>query len=143
MLLQRLRCKCNFHALKFTPEIQKVGALLVSRIRRFKAARSTMIDRQLLGNYAPVYKIPNPEEETSKYLALHLRFEEDMVAYSQCEFGGGETERKELQAYRESYFPLLVERLKYSKYTLLAPQASKSLSFFTHLPMDLFYLADC
>ncbi|PKI50617.1 hypothetical protein CRG98_029004 [Punica granatum] len=38
-----------------------------------------------------------------------------MVAYSQCEFGGGESERKELQAYRESHFPLLMERLKNSK----------------------------
>ena len=52
----------------------------------------------------------------SKYLALHLRFEVDMVAYSLCEFGGAETERKELQAYRELHFPLLIERLKTSKY---------------------------
>ncbi|OWM72964.1 O-fucosyltransferase 8 isoform X2 [Punica granatum] len=113
--LQRLRCKCNFHALKFTPKIQKVGALLVSRIRKFKAARSTMIDKQLLGNYAPIRNSLSPDGETSRYLALHLRFEEDMVAYSQCEFGGGESERKELQAYRESHFPLLMERLKNSK----------------------------
>lgn len=93
-----------------------------------------MIDRQLLGNYAPVYKSLSPEGDTSKYLALHLRFEEDMVAYSQCEFGGGETERKELQAYRESHFPLLMERLKNSKYPLLALQVK----VFTHLLMDVF-----
>ncbi|KAK4769970.1 hypothetical protein SAY87_030502 [Trapa incisa] len=115
--LQRLRCKCNFHALKFAPKIQEVGALLVSRIRRFKAARSSVIDMQILGSYAPVYKTPSPEGgETSKYLAMHLRFEEDMVAYSKCEFGGGEGERKELQAYRESHFPLLMERLKNAKH---------------------------
>ena len=52
----------------------------------------------------------------TKYLALHLRFEIDMVAYSLCEFGGGESEKKELQAYREIHFPLLIKRLKNSKY---------------------------
>ncbi|KAE8722994.1 O-fucosyltransferase family protein isoform 2 [Hibiscus syriacus] len=52
---------------------------------------------------------------SSKYLALHLRFEEDMVAYSLCDFGGGEYEKKELETYREMHFPLLIERLKNSK----------------------------
>lgn len=56
-------------------------------------------------------------EGPSKYLALHLRFEIDMVAYSMCEFGGGETERRELQTYRQVHFPLLLERLKESKYS--------------------------
>lgn len=57
-----------------------------------------------------------------KYLALHLRFEVDMVAYSLCEFGGGENEKKELQAYREIHFPLLIERLKNSRYGSLGFQ---------------------
>lgn len=48
----------------------------------------------------------------SRYLALHLRFEEDMVAYSLCEFGGGDEERRELQAFRETHFPALVARLR-------------------------------
>ncbi|TXG47869.1 hypothetical protein EZV62_027163 [Acer yangbiense] len=39
----------------------------------------------------------------------------DMVAYSQCDFGGGKDERKELQAYREIHFPLLMEHLIKSK----------------------------
>ena len=76
-----------------------------------------MLDTQLLGNY-----IQNENQEaargSSKYLALHLRFEVDMVAYSLCEFGGGENERKDLQAYREIHFPLLLERLKKSRYDL-------------------------
>ncbi|XP_016483805.1 O-fucosyltransferase 8 isoform X1 [Nicotiana tabacum] len=114
--LQRLRCKCNFHALKFVPKIQKTGSLLVRRIRRYDFARSTL-DKQLLGNLIP--RVPsiehNAAEGPSKYLALHLRFEIDMVAYSMCEFGGGETERRELQTYRQVHFPLLLERLKESK----------------------------
>ncbi|KAK7844991.1 o-fucosyltransferase 8 [Quercus suber] len=111
----KLRCKCNFHALKFVPKIQQAGSLLVRRIRKYDAARR-MLDKQLLGNFVP--KNSSNKQDTSrgpsKYLALHLRFEVDMVAYSLCEFGGGENEKKDLQAYRETHFPLLIERLKNS-----------------------------
>ncbi|KAK4361210.1 hypothetical protein RND71_020162 [Anisodus tanguticus] len=112
----RLRCKCNFHALKFVPKIQQTGSLLVRRIRRYDFARSTL-DKQLLGNLIPHVPLRDHHaaEGPSKYLALHLRIEIDMVAYSMCEFGGGETETRELQTYREVHFPLLLERLKESK----------------------------
>ena len=117
-ILQRLRCKCNFHALKFVPEIQRVGSLLVRRIRKYDAALS-MLDKQLLGNF--MHSIHSKQHDPAarghfKYLALHLRFEIDIVAYSLCEFGGGKSEKRELQAYREIHFPLLIERLKNSKY---------------------------
>ncbi|XP_022898723.1 O-fucosyltransferase 8 isoform X3 [Olea europaea var. sylvestris] len=119
--LQRLRCKCNFHALKFVPRIQKVGSLLIKRIRKYNSARS-MLDKQLLGDF--ISDVPSKEHNTirspSNYLALHLRFEIDMVAYSMCEFGGGENERRELQAYREEHFPLVIKRLK--KIKPLTPQ---------------------
>ncbi|XVF40305.1 hypothetical protein PTKIN_Ptkin01aG0102900 [Pterospermum kingtungense] len=114
--LQRLRCKCNFHALKFVPKIQEVGSLLIKRIRKHYAAQR-QLDKQLLGDFTP--SISSKERAAtrgqSKYLALHLRFEEDMVAYSLCDFGGGVHEKKELEAYREVHFPLLIERLKNSK----------------------------
>ncbi|CAK9148118.1 unnamed protein product [Ilex paraguariensis] len=113
---QKLRCKCNFHALKFVPNIQQVGSLLIRRVRNYDAARN-MLDKQLLGNFIP--NVPSRGSDsiggTSKYLALHMRFEVDMVAYSLCRFGGGENEERELQAYREIHFPLLIERLKLSK----------------------------
>lgn len=101
------------------PKIQRVGSLLVRRIRKYDATRG-MLDRQLLGNFMPK-NLSNEHNAArtrspSKYLALHLRFEMDMVAYSLCEFGGGATEKKELQAYREIHFPLLIERLKNSRY---------------------------
>ncbi|KAI4332537.1 hypothetical protein L6164_017439 [Bauhinia variegata] len=111
--IQKLRCKCNFHALKFVPKIQKVGSLLVKRIRKHNAARS-VLDTQLLGKFIQNKEDHEAARGSSKYLALHLRFEVDMVAYSLCEFGGGENERKELQIYREIHFPLLLERLKKS-----------------------------
>lgn len=68
-----------------------------------------------------------------KYLALHLRFEIDMVAYSLCDFGGGESERNELQAYREIHFPLLIERLKNSKYNVL--YGFSSYDFFNYVQL--------
>ncbi|KAG2303858.1 hypothetical protein Bca4012_062823 [Brassica carinata] len=111
--VQRLRCKCNFHALKFAPKIQEAGSLLVKRIRRYETSRSKL-DEALLGESMAKYSAKE-DQEPLKYLALHLRFEEDMVAYSLCDFGGGESERKELQAYREDHFPLLLQRLKESK----------------------------
>lgn len=99
------------------PKIQQVGSLLVRRIRKYDAANS-MLDKQLFGKFMPSFSYKEHEvaKGPSKYLALHLRFEVDMVAYSLCEFGGGDTERKELQTYREIHFPLLIERLKKSKY---------------------------
>ncbi|XLT57718.1 hypothetical protein HN873_050322 [Arachis hypogaea] len=98
---------------QFVLKIQEVGALLVRRIRKHSASRS-MLDTQLLGKFIDKKKDHDFAKGSIKYLALHLRFEVDMVAYSLCEFGGGESERRKLQAYRESQFPLLVERLKNS-----------------------------
>lgn len=111
--LQKLRCKCNFHALKYVPKIQEVGSLLIKRIRKSDVS-TNMLDKEMLGNFisnAPL-KAHDSVRGPPKYLALHLRFEIDMVAYSLCEFGGGENEKRELQAYREIHFPLLIERLK-------------------------------
>ncbi|XP_031504129.1 O-fucosyltransferase 8 isoform X2 [Nymphaea colorata] len=113
--IQRLRCKCNFHALKFVPKIQMAGSLLVKRIRQY-SARWSSLDEHLLEEFLPNdYSERDSLERPSRYLALHLRFEVDMVAYSLCEFGGGEHEKTELQSYREIHFPALVMRTKNAK----------------------------
>ncbi len=109
--MQRLRCRCNFHALKFVPEIQRAGSLLVQRLRRAGAMRTEM-DKQLFGSNMLDVPALLAGGEPSRYLALHMRFEEDMVAYSLCDFGGGDAEREELQAYRETHFPTLAMRLR-------------------------------
>ncbi|KAG4971372.1 hypothetical protein JHK85_037793 [Glycine max] len=123
--IQRLRCKCNFHALKFAPTIQQIGSLLIQRIRKYGARRS-MLDTQLLGKFIRNNEYHEAKRGSAKYLALHLRFEIDMVAYSLCEFGGGEDERKELQAYRERHFPLFLERLKKNS-TSISPKHLRKL----------------
>ncbi|XP_072985727.1 O-fucosyltransferase 8-like isoform X1 [Typha latifolia] len=123
--LQRLRCKCNFHALKFVPRIQEVGSLLVRRIRNYEP-RLTELDTQLFGNHMPRTVLGGQHNfsRPARYLALHMRFEMDMVAYSLCDFGGGEKEREELQAYREIHFPTLVMRVRNNN-PMSAPELRK------------------
>ncbi|XP_050232334.1 O-fucosyltransferase 15-like isoform X2 [Mercurialis annua] len=105
--LQRLRCRCNFHALQFIPKIQQIGSLLLQRLRK-SAVHVGPLDHYLVGPYALNMKEKGGHAgKASKYLALHLRFEIDMVAHSLCEYGGGEEERKELEAYRKIHFPAL------------------------------------
>ncbi|KAK1283846.1 Uncharacterized protein QJS10_CPB21g01190 [Acorus calamus] len=107
--LQRLRCRCNFYALQFVNKIQKTGAFLVKRMRRHKPYWRSM-DRNLLGPFAEksdTKRRKNLRKATSRYLAMHLRFEIDMAAYSLCDFGGGKEERDELEQYRAIHFPAL------------------------------------
>ncbi|KAJ1415621.1 putative O-fucosyltransferase, plant [Sesbania bispinosa] len=73
--LQRLRCRVNYHALKFTDLIQGMGRLLVERMRM----------------------------KSKHFIALHLRFEPDMLAFSGCYYGGGDKERKELGEIRKRW----------------------------------------
>lgn len=94
--------------------------MLLKRLRKH-ATHPGLLDHYLVGPYAePIMnKKRGHAVKASKYLALHLRFEIDMVAHSLCEFGGGEEERKELEAYREIHFPALTLLTKTAKYALL------------------------
>ncbi|OIT05799.1 uncharacterized protein A4A49_22919 [Nicotiana attenuata] len=123
--VQRLRCRCNFHALKFVPKIQETGALLIRRMRQ-NVTRLGPLDRHLVGSFSKsmMKGERNRGGKVARYLALHLRFEIDMVAHSLCEYGGGEEERNELEAYREIHFPALVELKKTKK--LPSPAALKA-----------------
>ncbi|GAB4828425.1 O-fucosyltransferase 16 [Ancistrocladus abbreviatus] len=73
--LQKLRCRVNYHALKFTDSIRDMGEILVQRMRL----------------------------QSRHYIALHVRFEPDMLAFSGCYYGGGEKEIKELGAIRKRW----------------------------------------
>ncbi|KAJ9542147.1 hypothetical protein OSB04_028653 [Centaurea solstitialis] len=73
--LQKLRCRVNYHALKFTDPINEMGQKLINRMRK-------------MGKH---------------YVALHLRFEPDMLAFSGCYYGGGEKERRELGKIRKRW----------------------------------------
>uniref|UniRef100_A0A0E0DGT6 O-fucosyltransferase family protein n=1 Tax=Oryza meridionalis TaxID=40149 RepID=A0A0E0DGT6_9ORYZ len=73
--LQKLRCRVNFHALRFTNSIQTLGEKLVRKLRIM----------------------------SSRYVAVHLRFEPDMLAFSGCYYGGGDKERRELGEIRKRW----------------------------------------
>ncbi|KAF3772072.1 Uncharacterized protein EJ110_NYTH58821 [Nymphaea thermarum] len=107
--LQRLRCRCNFHALKFAHKIQETGALLVRRMHQ-QTLTPSVLDDNLLGHFRASSTRTGEKfvlGASSKYLAMHLRFEIDMAAYSLCEFGGGAEEKKELDTFRAIHFPAL------------------------------------
>ncbi|GKV23904.1 hypothetical protein SLEP1_g33581 [Rubroshorea leprosula] len=73
--LQKLRCRVNYHSLRFTDPVREMGQLLIERMRM----------------------------KTKHFIALHLRFEPDMLAFSGCYYGGGDKERKELGAIRKRW----------------------------------------
>ncbi|XP_050228700.1 O-fucosyltransferase 29 isoform X2 [Mercurialis annua] len=73
--LQKLRCRVNYHALKFANPIQDIGQRLVMKMRMM----------------------------ANRFIAVHLRFEPDMLAFSGCYYGGGEKERVELSEIRKRW----------------------------------------
>ncbi|CAN6440093.1 unnamed protein product [Victoria cruziana] len=75
--IQYLRCLTNFKALRFSEPIRLLAENMVSR----------MVQRSSLSN--------------GKYVSVHLRFEEDMVAFSCCIYDGGEEEKREMDRARE------------------------------------------
>ncbi|KAI3419819.1 O-fucosyltransferase family protein [Psidium guajava] len=75
--IQLLRCLTNFKALRFSSSIAVLADKIVGRMRE-KSLRTG-----------------------GKYVSIHLRFEEDMVAFSCCVYDGGKTEKIELDMIRE------------------------------------------
>lgn len=76
--LQRLRCRVNYHAFRFTKPLQNLGDKLVMKMRKM----------------------------ANRYIAVHLRFEPDMLAFSGCYYGGGDKERYELGEIRKRWTTL-------------------------------------
>ncbi|XP_054808533.1 rhamnogalacturonan I rhamnosyltransferase 1-like [Prosopis cineraria] len=72
--LQKLRCRVNFQALKFTPQIESLGHKLIRML-----------------------------QERGPFVALHLRYEMDMLAFSGCTHGCTEEEAEELKRMRYAF----------------------------------------
>ncbi|GKV37637.1 hypothetical protein SLEP1_g45641 [Rubroshorea leprosula] len=75
--IQLLRCIANYRALRFSSAISTLAERLVGR----------MVERS--------------PRTAGKYVSIHLRFEEDMVAFSCCMYDGGDAETVELDSFRE------------------------------------------
>jgi hypothetical protein len=78
-VLQRLRCRCNFHALRFVHKIQETGALLIEKLHGVRP-HSLPLEDNLFDEFAVKSIADGNTSNASKYLAVHLRFEIDMVA---------------------------------------------------------------
>ncbi|KAL3511353.1 hypothetical protein ACH5RR_030754 [Cinchona calisaya] len=78
--INRLRCRVNYHALKFLPEIEQMADQLVSRMRNRTAG-------------------------SNLFMALHLRFEKGMVGLSFCDFVGTRVEKALMALYRQKEWP--------------------------------------
>lgn len=69
--IQKLRCRVNFSALKFTSQIEELGRKVVSILR-----------------------------QNGPFVVLHLRYEMDMLAFSGCSHGCNIEEVEELTRMR-------------------------------------------
>ncbi|CAN7040814.1 unnamed protein product [Brassica oleracea var. botrytis] len=72
--LQRLRCRVNFQGLNFTPQLEVLGSKLVRML-----------------------------QQRGPFVALHLRYEMDMLAFSGCTRGCSDEEAEELKKMRYTY----------------------------------------
>ncbi|XP_047092142.1 O-fucosyltransferase 1-like [Lolium rigidum] len=73
--LQRLRCRVNYHALQFKPNIRKTSSDIVNKLR-----------------------------SEGHFMSIHLRFELDMLAYAGCIDIFTPKEQEILLKYREEHF---------------------------------------
>ncbi|KAG5059485.1 hypothetical protein JHK87_000514 [Glycine soja] len=74
LYLQKLRCRVNYQALKFTPQIENLGHKLIQMLH-----------------------------EKGPFVALHLRYEMDMLAFSGCTYGCTDKEAEELKQLRYAF----------------------------------------
>ncbi|KAJ7524880.1 hypothetical protein O6H91_17G026000 [Diphasiastrum complanatum] len=91
--IQKLRCRVNYHSLRFTPRIEELGRKMVKLMQK-----------------------------KGPFLALHLRYEMDMLAFSGCTHGCTVEEKEELTRMRFHCLLLTWEKCSVCEFSLFSFQ---------------------
>lgn len=117
--IQRLRCRAMYNALRFSPPIEILAKKLIQRLR----------------------------SREGRYIALHLRYEKDMLSFTGCTYGLTEAESKELTIMRENTSHWKVKKINSTEQRLggNCPLTPKEVGIFLQAlgypPSTLIYIA--
>ncbi|XP_057974771.1 O-fucosyltransferase 38 isoform X2 [Malania oleifera] len=117
--IQRLRCRTLYYALRFSLPIDNLGKKLVERLR----------------------------SRGGKYIALHLRYEKDMLSFTGCTYGLTNAESQELRIMREKTNHWKIKKINSTEQRLggFCPLTPKEVGIFLQAlgypPSTLIYIA--
>ncbi|KAE9449834.1 hypothetical protein C3L33_18258, partial [Rhododendron williamsianum] len=117
--IQRLRCRALYNALRFFPPIENLGKKLVERLR----------------------------SRAGRYIALHLRYEKDMLSFTGCNSGLTDAESEELTIMRETTSHWKMKKINSTEQRLggFCPLTPKEVGIFLqalgYAPSTIIYIA--
>ncbi|KAL6952831.1 O-fucosyltransferase 38 [Sarracenia purpurea var. burkii] len=117
--IQKLRCRALYYALRFLPSIESLGKKLVERLR----------------------------SRAGRYIALHLRYEKDMLSFTGCTSGLTDAESEELRTMRVSTNHWKMKNLNSTEQRIggFCPLTPKEVGIFLqalgYAPSTLIYIA--
>ncbi|KAG7027146.1 hypothetical protein SDJN02_11157, partial [Cucurbita argyrosperma subsp. argyrosperma] len=168
--IQRLRCRAMYEALHFAPPIENFGKVWI--VAGFKIYVSTCFTNNLMpisrvqaSNMLEIFEflncgvimnvkltfIPKLVERLrlrgGRYIALHLRYEKDMLSFTGCTYGLTHLEAEELEIMREKTPHWKIKNINSTQQRIegLCPLTPKEVGIFLqalgYLPSTLIYIA--